>query len=462
MDDFQFDNISQFLRTENIGELLSEFNTDEINLLFDKLRQHNNHLVELANRDALTGLPNRYYLETALKRLIAQSKRRKQKIAILFLDLDGFKAVNDQHGHAMGDAILMRVAEVLKQVTREEDLVARLGGDEFVIILPCIKQYTDGGRIARKIINEIQAISLPKFADVKVGASIGIAGYPIAGQSGSDLLHHADLALYRAKDKGTGQIEYHSETINEEFNYKEKAMQSLAKMMRKKQLSLNYTPIYKVGSSQVTAVQVSVIKAPYEQYHFSISDLFFSDLNDSKLQTEFGVHYFNKIYRMYSGDAKQAVGANLHRQLFIEINRAMLFNRSCHKLLKSLFAKDENFKKIAILSLASVELDSATQAVLIKYRELGIKICLICNDKQELDLSRYHEFIPDYIGFNLSIIAAFQPNYVTALVAFSHSLGMKVLISDIKTRAGVEFAMTHDVDYISGDVVPLPLSNTSL
>lgn len=164
--------------------------------------QHEADLDRLAHHDPLTGLPNRLLLADRIEQGMAQAVRNGRKMALLYVDLDEFKPVNDQHGHLTGDHLLRAVGDQLSQVVRHVDTVARIGGDEFVVLLPNIQVAEDAGQIAAKIVHALgQAFTIDDLT-LKIGASLGIALYPDDGQDAATLLQRADAALYRAKAEG--------------------------------------------------------------------------------------------------------------------------------------------------------------------------------------------------------------------------------------------------------------------
>ncbi len=164
----------------------------------------------LALHDALTDLPNRALMTERLGQLLNLTKREKRSVAVMFLDLDRFKAVNDTYGHAVGDALLKAVATRLRSLVRETDTVARLGGDEFVILLDNPASDDEVARIAARI---VASLGEPKPCGgklVQIGTSIGIARYPIEGETPSDLIRNADAAMYAAKSGGKNTFRFFS------------------------------------------------------------------------------------------------------------------------------------------------------------------------------------------------------------------------------------------------------------
>lgn len=175
-------------------------------------RKQNQERIEyLALHDGLTQLPNRHYMMEHLTRLVSQAERKNARLALLFVDLDGFKAINDARGHQAGDVVLREMARRLQSSVRKADLVARFGGDEFLIALTDITSAEDAGRIAEHVLQAIRAPLGDKSQPYTVGASIGISLYPENGQTPVNLIAQADAAMYQAKDNGGGYRFYASD-----------------------------------------------------------------------------------------------------------------------------------------------------------------------------------------------------------------------------------------------------------
>ena len=174
----------------------------EVRLLYKELERYSQALESMAMHDALTGLPNRRLLIDRLSLAIAHAHRNKSAMAVMYLDLDGFKQINDSLGHDVGDMLLTMVADRLEAAVRQEDTVARMGGDEFVIGLWGINDAAGVASLASKV---IQALSQPyriQGREVSMTASVGVSMYPMHGEEVETLMKSADLALYEAKHAG--------------------------------------------------------------------------------------------------------------------------------------------------------------------------------------------------------------------------------------------------------------------
>ena len=190
-----------------LDSLGNDFNAllDELESWQSHLQNENETLAHQASHDSLTNLPNRAYFEARLTRTLRSLNKISEKVAVLFLDSDRFKDINDTYGHAAGDAVLVAVATRVRAQLREDDVVARLGGDEFAILLRPLHKIEDAQRIAGKIIaSMLEPIELPGQSSVVTSLSIGIAVYPEHGATPDSLLCAADLAMYQAKRLARG------------------------------------------------------------------------------------------------------------------------------------------------------------------------------------------------------------------------------------------------------------------
>ncbi len=171
------------------------------------LIQQQTVLEKIAHHDALTGLPNRLLLKDRLSLAVAHSERTKTSLAICYIDLDGFKPVNDKFGHAVGDIVLKEIANRFRKIVRSQDTVARLGGDEFVILIGDLKNTHDYKRVLGKVLEDAsKPVGFGQNQSVNVSASIGVTVFPDDASVADTLLHHADQAMYEAKRLGKGRF----------------------------------------------------------------------------------------------------------------------------------------------------------------------------------------------------------------------------------------------------------------
>src|SRR5688572_15542227 len=171
-------------------------------------KQAERNLQFVATHDALTGLFNRSMFGQRLQQALAQAHRHERRLAVLFIDLDGFKSINDMLGHDAGDVLLADLAVRLRECMREGDTLGRMGGDEFVVLIENYEEDNQLLEVARKVLETVAEPFLLRDNTYHVTASIGIAAYPLDGRDATDLLKNADIAMYRAKEQGKNNFQF--------------------------------------------------------------------------------------------------------------------------------------------------------------------------------------------------------------------------------------------------------------
>ncbi len=221
----------------------------------------------LAYHDSLTQLPNRRLFSELLRQSLAQARRRGRRLAVLFLDLDHLKRINDSLGHSVGDELLQRVADRLRSCTREEDMVSRVptrdasptisrfGGDEFLVVLNEINVSEDAGRVAGRILEVLCRPFAVKGHELVVGASIGIAIHPSDGTDVETLLSSADAAMYHAKDSGRNNYQFYEQSMNEAALRRLQLEGELRKAIEGDQLHVHYQPKLELGSARISGAE---------------------------------------------------------------------------------------------------------------------------------------------------------------------------------------------------------------
>ncbi|SEL85400.1 diguanylate cyclase/phosphodiesterase [Pseudoxanthomonas sp. GM95] len=225
--------------------------------LVASLEKANTELTHLALHDGLTRLPNRVLLEDRLNQAIENARRAKRRFAVMFIDLDGFKGINDAYGHHVGDRLLLQLSSNLLESLRSEDTVARLGGDEFVV-LTAIDAPEDAATIAHKL---MQLASLPLEIDrneIAVSASIGVAIYPEDGRRVQDLMANADAAMYAVKERGRNGYQLFEPDMNQGAHERIALTQDLRRAIQRNELYLDYQPKLVAPAGPITGVEALV------------------------------------------------------------------------------------------------------------------------------------------------------------------------------------------------------------
>ncbi len=228
------------------------------------MQLHEDDIRQMAYYDTLTGLPNRWSFKTNLERMLTRAGKDKQRIGLLYIDLDNFKQVNDQYGHEAGDRLLLKFSERLWEAIRPTDQLfkpqteslARLAGDEFVVLLPNIKEPLDASTVATRILNIFDGGFEVDDVTHMIYASIGIAVYPDDATEPANLLHHADMAMYDAKHNGRNCFRFFTQKIAETLHERQRIEKGLRNALTQELFSLVYMPIFDCKDNTVVAVEV--------------------------------------------------------------------------------------------------------------------------------------------------------------------------------------------------------------
>jgi diguanylate cyclase (GGDEF)-like protein len=275
-------------------------------------------IVYRANYDALTGLPNRNLLSERLGQAIKQARRESSSVAVMFVDLDFFKQVNDTLGHAIGDRLLQSVAERMRLCVRETDTIARLGGDEFVVLLADIESSAAAGVVAEKIISEMVTPFKLDGHEIHIGASIGITLFPDDGTDVETLFRNADLAMYRAKNAGRNNAQFFEITLTTEALERRSLENDLRGALGRGEFHLNYQPVIKLADGTVVGAE-ALLRWRHPQKGEIGPDQFVPVAEETGLIREIGAWVFAEGCRQLA--AWQAAGHTLTLAINVSVRQ---------------------------------------------------------------------------------------------------------------------------------------------
>lgn len=224
-------------------------------LLEHQLRESHQRLRVLAENDSLTGLANRYYFDESLRSAIPRAKRMNDQLALLFLDLDNFKIINDTLGHATGDLILQEVAKRLVSVVRTGDIVCRLGGDEFAVLAHNFDSRESIAQLAERILEDLRRPIIAEQSEQNISVSIGVATYPDAADNASDMLRAADLAMYRAKHDGRNSYHFFSQALQSQMHERIRLEKELRAQLPTDHFILHFQPIVDANTFEICGAE---------------------------------------------------------------------------------------------------------------------------------------------------------------------------------------------------------------
>lgn len=401
-----------------------------------------------ANYDSLTGLPNRRMLLAFLAKAVTQTDRQRNHFALMFLDLDYFKEINDTLGHDMGDVLLLETAERLKRCVRESDVVARLGGDEFTIVLTNLDDNHGVERVASQILKSLAEPYLLGDQTAYISGSIGITLFPDDASTTEALLKNADQAMYSAKTHGRNRFNYFTPAMQSDAQKRMLLVQELKNAVLQEQFELYYQPIVELGSDSVIKAE-ALIRWDHPTMGFISPAEFIPIAEETGMIIDIGNWVFNEAVAQ---SAKWKALFNVDIQ--ISINKSPVQFRDettdVQDWLSTMSQLQLNAKSICIEITEGLllEKEQNVEAKLLAYREAGLEVSLDDFGTGYSSLSYLRKFNIDYLKIDKSFVNNLTPDsndlsLCEAMIVMAHKLGMKVIAEGIETeqqRNLLEFA----------------------
>ncbi len=410
-----------------------------------------------ANYDSLTALPNRNMFNDRLEQEIKKAKRSRNPLALLFLDLDKFKEVNDTFGHPVGDKLLIDASYRIRQCIRETDTVARLGGDEFTVILPDLNDIHRIEHIASAI---IASLSQPFKIDnetIYVSASIGITVYPNDADNVNDLLKNVDQAMYFAKDSGRSRFSYFTRQMQQSALERFNLTNDLRNALDGNQFELYYQPIVDLATGDIHKAEALLRWNHPERGWVSPAD-FIPLAEDSGLINEIGSWVFQQASR-------QAVSCQQYRADFqISINVSPVQFRGdhdWHTMVSQAYFSGSNVV-VEITEGLLMEDNELIAQQLLGFRDAGIQVAIDDFGTGYSSLSYLNKFDIDYLKIDQSFIRHLSSNshemaLSEAIIVMAHKLGLKVIAEGVETELQRDLLIDAGCDYVQGYLFSKPL-----
>ncbi|MDV2856793.1 EAL domain-containing protein [Oceanimonas sp. CAM02] len=426
------------------------------------IRENEDKIRRLAYYDPLTGLPNRRLLEDRLELAIRHANRNKQHLALIFLDLDHFKQVNDTLGHAAGDELLLDVSRRIRIRLREDDTLARLGGDEFIVLLPELNEPEEASRVAQRLIDTIAEPFKIGPHEFRIGCSLGVSLYPDDAGSAEQLLHQADAAMYQAKQEGRNDYRLFSKHMNHQ-QHKLLAMETALRYAVEtgEGLSVHYQPQVRRDDRSLAGAEAL---ARWHHPDFGpVSPAEFVPLAErAGLMVPLGMTLLNNVASQQrrwldQGLIPVPVSVNLSAQQFWQHNLLVQFRLLLaeHRLPAGL---------IGIELTESVLLDKQQQAIPLLYglRELGFSIAIDDFGTGYSSLSYLQDLPVDTLKIDRSFIQRQESRSSNAILAavtgLARELDYKVVAEGVETEAQMKALTRYPVDLIQGYLTGRPVT----
>jgi diguanylate cyclase (GGDEF)-like protein len=419
----------------------------------------------LAYHDALTGLPNRPLFIDRLIVSVAQASRSGQLLAVLFLDLDRFKDINDSLGHSTGDQLLKAVAERIRRCVREGDTVARFGGDEFTLLVPRVENIEDAAKIAQKIIETLKIPFEINERELFVTTSIGISIYPTDGLDAETLVRSADMAMYRAKDSGRDNYQLYAPAMNALALQRLALENMLRKALTHKELVLHYQPLVDVRTRAVIGME-ALVRWEQPDLGMLLPAHFISVAELSGLIIPMGQWVLDAACRQLRTWQRK-----LHRNLYVSVNLSARQFQQPDLVEQVQAAVRENGIDPASLELEITESNAMANAensihTLRELKALGVRIAMDDFGTGYSSLNYLKRFPIDTLKLDQSFVRDIniEPSdaaIVSAAIAMAHSLKLDVVAEGVETEEQLAFLQKQGCDIIQGYFFspPLPAEN---
>lgn len=416
----------------------------------------------LAYYDALTCLPNRSLLQDRIHTALAAARRRKEKVAILFLDLDRFKIINDSLGHSTGDLLLQEVATRLKVWAREQDTVARVGGDEFVVLLTNVGQHADPGVAAQRIVSAL----IPEYSirghALSISTSIGISIFPQHGTDGETLIKNADAAMYSAKQKGPNNIQFFSEDLNSQMVERLTLESGLRLALDRQEFALVYQPQMEIATGAVIGLE-ALIRWRHPTLGLVPSDKFIRIAENSGLIVPIGEWVLRTAcsqVRRWKDEGLPAV------RIAVNVSAVQFRQDGFPDLIRNVLRETGLSPEYLELELTeSLLLTNADVvfSVLQALNRMGLSLSIDDFGTGYSSLSYLKQFRVNKLKIDRTFIRDIAVDsddaaITTAIISMAKSLNLKVIAEGVETEEQMSFLRLHHCDEIQGYYFSKPLS----
>jgi diguanylate cyclase (GGDEF)-like protein len=425
-------------------------------------RQQKDEIIQQqAFHDSLTGLPNRILFTDRLNLALAEARRSQQSLAVMFMDLDRFKTINDTLGHSAGDALLQEVATRVKACLRDSDTVARWGGDEFTLLLPHIEHVEDATGTAQRILAAFKEAIPLEGHDIYVNTSIGIAFYPSDGREGETLLQNADVALYQAKERGRGIYQLYNRVMNSEASEQFMLRNSLRHALSRQELLLHYQPQIDLASGKIIGTE-ALLRWQHPEKGLISPATFIPLAEETGLIIEIGEWVLRTACQQAvdwqrSGFYPFAIAVNLSARQFYEPN---LVEMIADVLTET--GLDPHSLELEITESIAIKNIDATLDILHEIKAMGIRIAMDDFGTGYSSLNYLTKLPLDTLKIDRSFIQNLKPGtkdleIIHAVIALGHGLDLLVIAEGIDSPEQLDLLRSLSCPIVQGYLTGRPV-----
>lgn len=424
-------------------------------------RDYETNVFKLKNYDTLTNLPNRYFLYKQLETLIHTSSERVRQFGVLYIDLDGFKVVNDSFGHRVGDELLMQVAERIKDCIPSKSTLYRLGGDEFVIVLEHIKDVGELERLAKSVMHSASIAYPVAEMEMLVTASIGIAAYPLHASNEDTLLQHADAAMYKAKSGGHNTYRIYHESMSDNLTAQLTLGGGLRKAIEEEQFELFYQPKIRLCDGFTVGAE-ALLRWVHPEMGMIPPDQFIPLAEENGLILPIGEWVIREACRQLKawremGYPDISLSVNLSGRQFMQTNLVDMVR-------KVLQETGVNPKQLELELTESMLMADANETIskLHAFRELGLSLSIDDFGTGYSSLAYLKKFPIQSLKIDRSFVRDLGFNsdddaIVKATIAMANSLNLKVIAEGVENMSQVDVLNSYHCEEVQGFLYAKPM-----
>jgi len=408
------------------------------------LKRSEEQLAHLAHHDALTGLPNRLLLASRVEHAVEQAQRAGQQIAVLFMDLDRFKTVNDSLGHPIGDRLLVAVAQRLRSRLREDDTLGRLGGDEFLILLERLDNSSDAAMLGEALLESLtQPFKLGGGYELYIQASIGISVYPADGDTGEILIRNADAAMFRAKDQGRNTLRFYTEALTQQASRRLELETQMRRALEQGDFMVWYQPIYRFSERRIIGAE-ALLRWRGADGRLISPEHFIPVAEDSGLILELG----RFVLEMACRDLKRWIDSGLRIEtLAVNLSPQQLRGQNLEQGIAELITTTgapAHCLELEITERGLMDLGQDTLEKLDSLKALGVQLAIDDFGTGYSSLSYLKRMPVDKLKIDRSFVEGLPADtsdvgIVQTIIAIARTMQLRVLAEGVEGRSQLDF-----------------------
>jgi len=447
----------RWLRTK--GDALLDLDGDPIKVLWvtedvSQRKDMDARVRFLAHHDLLTGLPNRTLFQDRLQQALAAAKRMQSRVALLFIDLDRFKYVNDSFGHRAGDILLQTVAARLRSCVRETDTVCRHAGDEYLIVLSALREPTEAALVAEKVLKIFDEIFVLESHEVQISASVGISVYPDDGQTLEDLIRNADAAMYHSKKSGRNRFEFFTPELNAPVAARLVLATQLRRAIESNQLVLHYQPQFDTATNRLVGAE-ALVRWNHNEHGLLFPDSFIALAEESDIIHLIGAWVLDEACRQiaeWQAGKLSTVPVAINFSAF-QFRRANLVQDVAAALARHGIKPQQ--LEIELTENAIMQDPKETAKTLDQLHEMGVSLSVDDFGTGYSSLNYLKRFPIDKLKIDRSFVEDLPHDLndsaiVQAIINLAKSLRMIVIAEGVETKAQLDFLRSLSCEIYQG------------